>query len=91
MSRGSVFAFPGCFSRRQPTWAAPAPEDEEEGMRMEKLKLMSKTFTLTPRETGPLKQPSYRVCKDGEFYYFSLEKEFEELVERWPNRKPYPG
>ena len=50
---------------------------------MEKLKLMSKTFTLTRRETGPLKQPSYRVCKDGKFYYFSLEKDFEELVERY--------
>ena len=45
--------------------------EERRDHRMEKLKLMSKTFTLTRRETGPLKQPSYRVCKDGKFYYFS--------------------
>lgn len=38
---------------------------------MGKPKLMSKTFTLTRRETGLFKQPSYRVVKDGKSYYFS--------------------
>jgi len=38
---------------------------------MEKLKPMSKTFTLTRRDSGPLKQSSYQVCKEGKFYYFS--------------------
>jgi len=38
---------------------------------MEKLKPMSKTFTLTRRDSGPLKQASYRLCKEGKFYNFS--------------------
>lgn len=40
-------------------------------IRMEKLKPMSKTFTLTRRDSGRLKQSSYQVCKDEKFYYFS--------------------
>lgn len=62
----------GCFEVLQENLETVLTRNEERrDHRMEKLKLMSKTFTLTRRETGPLKQPSYRVCKDGKFYYFS--------------------
>jgi len=37
---------------------------------MKKLKPISKTFTLTRRDSGPLKEPSYRLCKEGKFYNF---------------------
>jgi len=62
----------GCFEVLQENLETVLTRNEERrGDRMGKPKLMSKTSTLTQRETGPLKQPSYRVCKDGKFYYFS--------------------
>jgi len=39
---------------------------------MEKLKPISKTFTLTRGDSRPpFKEPNYRLCKEGEFYNFS--------------------
>lgn len=62
----------GCFEVLQENLETVLTRNEERrDHRMEKPKLMSKTFTLTRRETGLFKQPSYRVCKDGKFYYFS--------------------
>jgi len=58
-------------------WVTTIRQGQQGGMkkggviRMEKLKPMSKTFTLTRRDSGRLKQSSYQVCKDEKFYYFS--------------------
>jgi len=65
------------FSKEDEAKSGQGDEDAFSDLNREKkvltvaFKPISKTFTLTRRNSGPLKQSSYRFCKEGKFYNFS--------------------